>query len=234
MQELHAALLALQELDAEIARAEARVQEFTPRIETMDAPVTTIERELDATRTRLEEMRTEYSRLERNAQQKEERLHAYQEKLTKARTSRDEAAVRAELDLVGSALAADRSDIRHVGEQTTRTDVKADDLQKQLDRARAEIAAEREQLIAERDAAQLELDQLRERRENAAIRLDPQSRRLYDRVRGGRSRMVLAPLTEEGACGNCFNVLPVQEQTEVRRGESLRRCEGCGVILYAA
>ncbi|HSK18443.1 MAG TPA: C4-type zinc ribbon domain-containing protein [Longimicrobiales bacterium] len=234
MQELHAALLALQELDAEIARAEARVQEFTPRIETMDAPVTTIERELDATRTRLEEMRTEYSRLERNAQQKEERLHAYHEKLTKARTSRDEAAVRAELDLVGSALAADRSDIRHVGEQTTRTDVKADDLQKQLDRARAEIAAEREQLIAERDAAQLELDQLRERRENAAIRLDPQSRRLYDRVRGGRSRMVLAPLTEEGACGNCFNVLPVQEQTEVRRGESLRRCEGCGVILYAA
>lgn len=234
MQELHAALLALQELDAEIARAEARVQEFTPRIETMDAPVTTIERELDATRTRLEEMRTEYSRLERNAQQKEERLHAYQEKLTKARTSRDEAAVRAELDLVGSALAADRSDIRHVGEQTTRTDVKADDLQKQLDRARAEIAAEREQLIAERDAAQLELDQLRDRRENAAIRLDPQSRRLYDRVRGGRSRMVLAPLTEEGACGNCFNVLPVQEQTEVRRGESLRRCEGCGVILYAA
>lgn len=234
MQELHAALLALQELDAEIARAEARVQEFTPRIEKLDAPVTTIERELDATRTRLEEMRTEYSRLERNAQQKEERLHAYQEKLTKARTSRDEAAVRAELDLVGSALAADRSDIRHVGEQTTRTDVKADDLQKQLDRARAEIAAEREQLIAERDAAQLELDQLCERRENAAIRLDPQSRRLYDRVRAGRSRMVLAPLTEEGACGNCFNVLPVQEQTEVRRGESLRRCEGCGVILYAA
>jgi uncharacterized protein len=234
MQELHAALLALQELDAEIARAEARVQDFTPRIETLDAPVTTIERELDATRTRLEEMRTEYSRLERNAQQKEERLHAYQEKLTKARTSRDEAAVRAELDLVGSALAADRSDIRHVGEQTTRTDVKADDLQKQLDRARAEIAAEREELTAERDAAQLELDQLRERRENAAIRLDPQSRRLYDRVRGGRSRMVLAPLTEEGACGNCFNVLPVQEQTEVRRGESLRRCEGCGVILYAA
>ncbi|HSJ31195.1 MAG TPA: C4-type zinc ribbon domain-containing protein [Longimicrobiales bacterium] len=234
MQELHAALLALQELDAEIARAEARVQEFTPRIETLDAPVTTIERELDATRGRLEEMRAEYSRLERNAQQKEERLHAYQEKLTKARTSRDEAAVRAELDLVGSALAADRSDIRHVGEQTTRTDVKADDLQKQLDRARAEIATEREQLIAERDAAQLELDQLRERRENAAVRLDPQSRRLYDRVRGGRSRMVLAPLTEEGACGNCFNVLPVQEQTEVRRGESLRRCEGCGVILYAA
>jgi uncharacterized protein len=234
MQELHAALLALQEMDTEIARAEARVADFTPRLETLDGPVTTVEKELNATRTRLEELRAEYIRLEQNAQQKEERLHAYQEKLTKARTSRDEAAVRAELNLIGSALEADRSDLRHVGEQSTRTDIKVDELQKQLDRARAEIAEEREQVTTGRDAAQLELDQLREQRENAAIRLDPQSRRLYERLREGRSRMVLAPMTEEGACGNCFNVLPVQEQTEVRRGEALRRCEGCGVILYAA
>lgn len=234
MQELHAALLALQEMDAEIARAEARVKEFTPRIDTLDAPVVTVEKELTAARARLEELRAEYIRLEQNAQQKEERLHAYQEKLTKARTSRDEAAVRAELNLIGSALEADRSDLRHVGEQSTRTDIKVDELEKQLEKARAAIAEEREQLTSERDAAQLELDQLRDKRENAAVRLDPQSRRLYDRLREGRSRMVLAPMTEEGACGNCFNVLPVQEQTEVRRGESLRRCEGCGVILYAA
>jgi uncharacterized protein len=234
MQELHAALLALQELDAEIARAEARVHEFTPRLETLDAPVTAVEQELAAARAKLEEMRADYTRLEHNAQQKQERLHAYQERLTKTRTSRDEAAVRVELDLVARALEADRADIRQVGEQTTRTDIKVDELQKHLDKARAAIATEREQLVAERDAAQLALDQLRDRRENAAIRLDPQNRRLYERVRVGRSMMVLAPMTEEGACGNCFNVLPVQEQTEVRRGESLRRCEGCGVILYAA
>lgn len=234
MQELHAALLALQEMDAEIVRAEAKVREFTPRLEALDAPVTAADRELGYARTKLEEMRAEYSRLERNAQLKEERLHAYQERLSKARTSRDEAALRAELDLVGRALEADRADIRQVGEQTTRTDMKVDDLQAQLEKASAAIAIEREQLVAERNAAQLELDQLRDRRENAALRLDPQNRRLYERVSAGRSRMVLAPLTTEGACGNCFNILPVQEQTEVRRGETLHRCEGCGVILYVA
>ncbi|MGH7464637.1 MAG: zinc ribbon domain-containing protein [Longimicrobiales bacterium] len=234
MQELHAALLALQEMDTEIGRVKTRVHEFTPRLEALDAPVMAVERDLEATRAKLEELRAEYLRLERNAQQKEERLHAYQEMLTKARTNRDEAAVRAELDLVGRALDADRVDIRQVGEQTTRTDMKVDDLQKQLDKARAAIAAEREQVVAERDTAQDELDQLLDRRENAAVRLDPQSRRLYERLREGKSRMVLAPLTAEGACGNCFNILPVQEQTEVRRAERLHRCEGCGVILYAA
>ncbi|HEX6308847.1 MAG TPA: hypothetical protein VFZ69_11705 [Longimicrobiales bacterium] len=234
MQELHAALLALQEMDSEITSAEARVKEFSPRLEALEAPVVAAERELDAARGKLEELRAEHARLERNAQQKEERLHAYQERLAKARTSRDEAALRAELDLVGRALEADRVDLRQTSEQITRTDIRADELQRQLDKARSDIAAEREQLIAERDAAQAELDRLRDRRENHAIRLDPQNRRLYERVRAGRSRVALAPMTAEGACGHCFNVLPVQEQTEVRRGETLRRCEGCGVILYAA
>jgi hypothetical protein len=233
MQELHAALLALQEMDAEIKRAEAKVKEFAPRIDTLDAPVVAAEKELESARTKLMDLRAEYLRLERNAQQKEEKLYAYQERLSRARTARDEAAVRAELDLIGRALEADRADIRQVGEQTTRTDVKADDLERQLDKARALIAEEREKLVAERDAAQLELDVAREKRENAAVRLDPPSRRLYERLREGKSKMVMAPLTPEGACGNCFNILPVQEQTEVRRAESLRRCEGCGVILYA-
>jgi predicted nucleic acid-binding Zn-ribbon protein len=41
-------------------------------------------------------------------------------------------------------------------------------------------------------------------------------------------------MTPEGACGHCFNTLPLQEQSEIRSGSTLHRCEACGVILYAA
>lgn len=233
MQELHAALLALQDLDAEIAAAEARLDEFTPRLQELEAPVLAIERDLTVMRGKLEELRAEYIRLERNAQQKQERLHAYQERLAKVRSTRDDAAIRAEVDLVSRALDADRADLRTTGEQSTRTDMKVDELEKQLDKARSEIAEARAQLLAERDAAEAEVARLRDQRENQAIRIDQPSRRLYDRVRAGKSRRALAPMTEEGACGSCFNILPLQEQAEVRRGERLSRCEGCGVILYS-
>lgn len=232
MQELHAALLALQDLDAEIAAAEARLNEFTPRLQELEGPVAAIERELGTTRTKLEEMRAEYVRLEKNAQLKQEKLHGYQEKLTRARTARDEAGVKAEIDLVTKALNADRMDIKTVGEQATRTDMRVDELERNLEKARAEIAEQREQLLSERAAAEDQLAQLKDRRENHAQRIDTPSRRLYDRVRVGKSRTALAPLTAEGACGACFNILPVQEQVEVRRGERLSRCEACGVILY--
>jgi uncharacterized protein len=233
MQELHAALLALQDMDAEVAAAEARLNEFTPRLQELEAPVLAIERDLAVMRGKLEELRAEYIRLERNAQQKQERLHTYQERLAKVRSTRDDAAIRAEVDLVSRALDADRADLRTAGEQSTRTDMKVDELEKHLEKARSEIADARAQLLAERDAAEAELARLRDQRENQAIRIDQPSRRLYDRVRAGKSRRALAPITAEGACGSCFNILPLQEQAEVRRGERLSRCEGCGVILYS-
>jgi uncharacterized protein len=233
MQELHAALLALQEIDDEIAVAQESVDAYAPRLESLEAPVMAVQRELEAASAKLEEMRADYVRLEVNAQQKEERLQAYHERLARSRTAREEAALRAELDLVRGALDADRADLQHVGEQTTRTDLKVDDLHRQFEKAEAAIAEERGRLLEERAAAEAAVAQLRDRRENLAVRLDPTSRRLYERVRGQRSRRVVAPMTDEGACGNCFNVLPLQEQAEVRRGETLHRCEGCGVILYA-
>ncbi|MEX1182209.1 MAG: C4-type zinc ribbon domain-containing protein [Gemmatimonadota bacterium] len=233
MQELHAALLALQDIDDEIAGAQARFDAFAPRLSVLEKPVAAVERELALTSTRLAEMRTEHSRLQVNAQQKEERLQTYHERLEKARTAREESALRAELDLVRGALEADRTDLRHLGDQTTRTDLKVDDLTRQLEKAKEAIEEERATLLEERAAVETELALLQQKRENHAVRLDQQSRRLYERVRGQRSRRVVAPMTDEGACGNCFNILPLQEQTEVRRGATLHRCEGCGVILYA-
>jgi uncharacterized protein len=233
MQELHAALIALQQMDDDIARTQERIQEFGPQFEALEAPVLSAQRDLEAMRAKLEDLRGEVRRLEGNAAQKRARLRKYEERLARARSPRDEAEVRAEIDLVSKALDADLDDIMKESEQATRTDLKVDDLEKQVGRLKAEIAARHDELVAARTLVEDELAQLRDRRENHALRLDQPSRRLYERVRGGKSRLALAPITDEGACGNCFNILPVQEQSVVRRGETLHRCEGCGVILYS-
>ncbi|HSJ26260.1 MAG TPA: C4-type zinc ribbon domain-containing protein [Longimicrobiales bacterium] len=233
MQELHAALLALQELDDQIAQAESRVREFTPQFDALEAPVTAVGRELEVARNRLDELRAEQHRLQRNAQQKQERLAVVADRMTRVRNAREESAVKAETDLVRSALDADNADLKDISDQATRTDLKVDELEKQLARAETDIAARRTELEAERAEAETALELLRQQRENAVARIDKPSLRLYERVRSGRSPRALAPLTDEGACGSCFNVLPVQEQSQVRAAEALHRCELCGVILYA-
>jgi hypothetical protein len=232
MEALHQSLLALQELDQEITRTERRLTEFDPQLAELDAPVDMLSREVETTRTRLAELRQEQTRLERASEQKKQRLQTYEDRLMKVRNAREEAAARTEMDLVRRAVEADVAELKQVSEQATRADLKLDELEKLLAKARQEAAPRREELLATRQTVVDELTVVRDRRENHAVRLDPASRRLYERMRSGRSRVVLAPLTDEGACGNCFNILPLQEQTEVRRGQTLHRCEGCGVILY--
>jgi len=232
MEALHASLLTLQELDDEIARTEARLEEFGPKLEELEAPLAGFTDEVEGTRLRLQELRQDVSRLERAAEQNKARLQVYEERLMRVRNVREEAAARAEMDLVRRALEADVAELQQQSEQATRTDLRLDEMNLQLASLKEEAGPQRKQLEAERREVEDALAVLKDRRENHALRLDTPARRLYERVRTGRTRRVLAPLTEEGACGNCFNVLPLQEQADVRRGQSLRRCEVCGVILY--
>lgn len=233
MNEAHETLLKLQEIDQEIDEARRRVEGFDPELETLEEPLAQLETEAKGVRTRLEEMRAEIRRLERAAEEKRERQKKYEDHLSRARNTREEAAARAELDLVRKAADTDEQEAMDLDDAATRTELKLDELESKLAATRAEIEPRRAELMAGRESAQEELEVLADRRENEAIRMDDRSRRLYEQVRGGRTRQVLSRMTEDGACGLCFSVLPIQKQTEIRRGSELVRCEACGVILYA-
>lgn len=232
MNELYQGLLQLQELDFEMMRAEARVREFDPQLEELDAPIHGLERELEALGARLLEMRADVRRLEGGAEEKRERLRRYQERLDRVRNMREEAAARTELDLIRRAAEADEKEALELMDQITRTELKVEELGKELEQLRADVEPKRQALLAERAAADEALAILRDRRNNHAIRLEPSAVRLYERVKAGRTRVVLASLMPDGACGHCFGIIPIQQQMEIRRGKTLIRCESCGVILY--
>ena len=47
----------------------------------------------------------------------------------------------------------------------------------------------------------------------------------------GSRDVAVSEITQDGACGNCFCVIPLQVQNEIRSSLNLIRCEACGVIL---
>jgi uncharacterized protein len=234
MESVHEALLALQQLDDEIARAQARLAEFDPQMREAETPLTSLKSNVETTAARLVELRAESQRLERGADQKRQRLRQFEDRLQRVRSAREEAAARTELDLVRRAVDAEERDALEQMEQATRTDLKLDDLRKQLDKQQAELEPQLAALRAERGVVEESIARLRERRAAHAATVEPGALRLYERIRSGATRRALAPMTDEGACGHCFNVLPVQEQQVVRHGQVIHRCEACGTILYSA
>ncbi len=228
----HEALLELQQIDEQIVTAQARVDAFEERFREVEAPLRTLETEVDALRTRVADLKQQIQKLETGAQNKRERQYAYEQRIERTRSMREESAARAEIDLIRRAVDADVAEARDVGQELTRAELRLAELEKQVEKVRLEVEPKRAELQQEADEASTALGQLRDQRTAHASAIDRSALSLYDRVRGRRDRRALAPMTEEGACGACFNTLPLQEQTEVRRADSLKRCEACGVILY--
>lgn len=232
MEERYRELLELQELDEELDRVRAQVEAFDPGLEELELPLLTLNREVEATRTRLAEMKANSRRLERAEQEKRDRLKAHEARLDRVRNAREEAATRTEIDLIRRAAEADENDALQLMDQIKRTDLKLDEVEKELESVRSETEPKREALLAERRQVEEGLQVLLDQRENRVVRIQPRLLRLYERVRAGRTNTVLAAVTPDGACGHCFNMIPIQEQAEIRGGEALARCESCGVILY--
>ncbi|MBI4521225.1 MAG: hypothetical protein HY701_10335 [Gemmatimonadetes bacterium] len=224
-------LKALQTLDREMEAAAEQVKTYEPRIADVEAPAQEVNVEVEAARARIREMRLAERRLEMVSDEKRARLKHLEEKLNLVRNVREEAAVRAEIDIVRRAVETDEQEALELLEQIGRTQQRLAELEAKLAELNAEIEPRRQALLGERQALEQRLAILRDRRANQAIRIDPATREAYERVRSGRSGIAVTALTEDGACGYCFSMIPIQRQAEIRRAGALIHCEACGVIL---
>ena len=232
MKEVYDSLLALQDLDREIAKARRRVAEVEAELAEAVKPVTDLEKEVTAVRTDLEDTRGKVKKLERAAEQKRDRLKQYEERMNRVRNAREEAAVQTEVDLVRKAAETDESEAITMMDQTTRKELKASELAGRLDSVRKEVAPRETELTQKRDEATAALTDLQDRRTARIAQLEPTAREAYTRAMGSKKGQVVAALTKDGACGNCYSVLPLQKQSEVRAATRIVRCEFCGVILH--
>jgi predicted nucleic acid-binding Zn-ribbon protein len=203
----------LQRIDQRIEAVKEKMRTFDPLLEEVDAPAAELEDQVENTRGRLQEMKVDERRVELAAQEKKNRADRLEERLKSVRNVREEAAVSAELDMVRRALEGEEQEALTLLDQIRKMELRLEELEEALEE---------------------ELEDLRARRERFSESMDDQELRVYERIRGGSGRRAVARLTADGACGNCFNMIPLQLQNEIRHGSEMIRCEACGVILAAA
>jgi predicted nucleic acid-binding Zn-ribbon protein len=176
-------------------------------------------------------MRSDARRLERGADDKRARAEKMDQRLTRVSNLREEAAVRTELDLIRRAIEADEQEALQLIDQIRRLELTEEELDARTSTARAEVGPRQDALLSDRASWQSRLSDLQNRRSEALGTVAHLERRVYDSFHQSGRSVVVASLLEDGACGHCFGVIPLQIQNEVRRAEGLIRCEACGVIL---
>ena len=222
----------LQRLDDEIRRLEEKMRHVDQQLAEVEEPALAMDGEVGTTRGRLQEMRVEERRLELAGEEKQARQKRLEERLNAVRNVREESAVTAELDMVRRARESDEQEALSLLDQIRRLEDRLKEQTEALEEARAEVEPRRKEMEEERDAAEAEKERLLKERKAFAASLNEVELRVYESIQVG-GRRALAPLTEDGACGNCFSMVPPQVQNEIRHGTRLVRCEACGVILAA-
>jgi predicted nucleic acid-binding Zn-ribbon protein len=223
----------LQKLDLRIKEARLRVAEFDPRFQEAEEPALILESDLGTTKTRLQEMKLEERRLELTAEEKRTRRIRLEERLGNVRNLREEAAVSAELEMVKRAIQNDEQEALTLLDQLRKMEERTAELEAAYAEATKVVEPKRKELLQQRTDAEQELESLGSERERFARTLKPTELKIYDAIRSGGRTIAVAELTEDGACGHCYGMIPLQLQNEIRHGRSLIRCESCGVILAA-
>ena len=230
-QRTYDALKELQRVDGAMDEIREKIASFTPQLETLEEPARDLAREVEAVRSRRDEMSREVRRLERSAEEKRARVAKLEERLRTVQNVREEAAVQAELDLVRRAREADDKEALNLMDQVQRSDEQVQELEDRLAQEQEQLEPRRQEIESERQEAQDRLDELERERQDVLSTMNPEDRKMYESFRAGGRSTVLAHLLGDGACGHCYNVLPLQRQREVAKGDSMIRCEECGVVL---
>lgn len=223
----------LQRLDLRIVEAKKRIVDFEPLLDEVEKPALTLESDLGATRTRVQEMRLEERRLELASEEKRTRRVKLEERLSSVRNLREEAAVSAELEMVKRAVQNDEQEALGLLDQLRKAEERAAELEAAYRAASDLVEPQKKGLLEGREQARKELQSLEAERAEFAKSMNVGELRTYDAIRAGGRTIAVADLTEDGACGHCYGIVPLQIQNEVRHGTSLIRCEACGVILSA-
>jgi len=225
------ALREVQKLDERIREIRAAVSAFDERLAEVEEPALLAEKELAQLQERLTQMKADARRLERAADDKRERGVKMDQRLTRVSNLREEAAARTELDLIRRAIEIDEQEALHLIDQIRRLELAEEELQERTASARAEAESSQAALVAERSGFEGRMNELQARRDEVLSSVTPMERRVYDAFHQSGRMVVVAALHEDGACGHCFGVVPLQVQNEIRQSGTLVRCEACGVIL---
>ena len=221
----------LQNLDQAIAAIRSSAQSFDLLLEEVNAPVARLEQEVEALEKRLTELKLEENRIELTIEERRVRAAKLQERMDAVRNVREEAAVHAEMEMVRRALESEEQEALSLLDQIKRLEERSEEQEAAHQEALAEVGPHREELVEEQQSADGKLEALQAERDAFAAGIDPGERRIYDSIMAGARDVAVAELTQDGACGNCYNMVPLQIQNQIRHGEGMIRCEGCGVIL---
>jgi len=224
-------LLALQEIDEQIARIEGQLAEIPVLRARAIAPMREAQREVETLTRALKESQAAQRQIEGDVREAEGLLKHLETNSFQVKTNEAYRTILAEIEAAKGKVSSSETRILELMETIDRIGGELDAAKARAAQVSGTAIADEEKFAKEAAMLEHELAFRRESRGQWIPSIEKNLLMQYERI-ATRRRLPVA-LVAENTCGGCHVILPPQTMTEIRRGDRIVTCRDCKRILVS-
>ncbi|RJQ68496.1 MAG: hypothetical protein C4519_23170 [Desulfobacteraceae bacterium] len=221
----------LQYIDAQSEAIQKQLAGVEVRIGALSAQVTDFEQQVEQARLQLDMLKKQYRSDENEVKTIENSIIKSDDKLRAVKTNKEYQSMLKEIDDLKSKKASIEDRMLEGLEQIETAERNMDSLKADLEDLQRENQGKREAILQAAHDQRLELEELKEEREETWAGLDPKMQKVYARAKQQGGGIAVAAVVDS-VCQACRMNLPPQAYIELQRLNTMSMCPHCQRIIY--
>ncbi|MGH9869833.1 MAG: zinc ribbon domain-containing protein [Candidatus Polarisedimenticolia bacterium] len=224
-------LIQFQDLSLQMARLQARLQQFPAQILAIDDEVKAASGAREAAKAALQDHQKERRRLEGELQDWESKLRKYNEQLMQVKTNDEYRAMQHEIAGVKDKIGGVEEKILLLMEEAETGERRVKEEQARHETLRKEGEVRKSAVNREKEQVDAEAARIGGLQDVARAGLGAGVLEMFDRIARGRNGVALARARDE-RCLECQVRIRPQIFQDIRRNDQIIQCDSCRRILY--
>ncbi len=230
MQEDLTVLFKLQKIDQDLHEIEQLKVNIPHQIETMGGEQSDVEQRFSEQEQQVESLEKDRRQHERDLEGVQEQINKYQGQLHSVKTNKEYDALQKEMQTQKTNISVHEDAILQLMSDTEEAGEALEAIRVEMETTIAAIKIQTRKLKKKLTTVDEDVAVKRDERLRTAMRIEARVARVYNRIRRILGGLAVVPL-KKGACGGCFNIIPLQVVAEIRQMNRLTICESRGRIV---
>lgn len=231
MKNLLEELIALQNVEMEIFKAEEGLKELPREVEEIDSIIQARKGALDAVDEEIAMLEEKKAPLEAELKENQEILDASDARIKRIKTNKEFLALQREIDLAKKRKSDLEEQLLGIMDKVEKKALDKERIQKSFDADRVILDEKKDKLLAQMRELEAVLSEYQGKDEKLRASVDPALLSKYDRIKQGKRGLAVAPCNH-GVCGGCHMHIPPQLYNELVKGDRMITCPTCQRMLY--
>lgn len=231
MKDLLDDLIALQNVEIEIFKAEDGLRELPKEIEEIDSIIGARKASLNAADEEIQGLEEKKVPLDAELKENQTILDAADARIKKIKTNKEYLALQREIDLAKKRKADIEEQLLTIMEKIDKKSSDKERIQKSFDADRVILDEKKDKVLAQMKELEDVLAEYKGKDEKLRKDVDKSLLSKYDRIRQGKKGIAVVECID-GVCKGCHMHIPPQLFNELVRGDKMIICPTCQRILY--